>query len=98
MLSWWRRQNRSGSPNNNVADASSALRFQLESLGLLFAWMILNTLCSYFNRILFHNAGWHFPFFLTMSHGITVSIIYFIFIKVCILFCMARLKRANYAG
>lgn len=47
-----------------------------KSLGLLTLWLVLNTICNFFNRILFHHLGWHFPVLLTLIHGVASMIFY----------------------
>jgi drug/metabolite transporter (DMT)-like permease len=49
------------------------------SLGLLSLWLILNTICNFFNRILFHHLGWHFPVLLTLIHGVA-SMLFYLFV------------------
>lgn len=52
------------------------------SLALLSLWLLLNTICNFFNRILFHHLGWHFPVLLTMTHGIFSMAFYVLITKV----------------
>jgi len=55
---------------------------QVEQGVILLGWLVLNVVCSYFNRVLFHHLAFPFPVLLTLSHAFSTAFYYLLLTNV----------------